>query len=309
MRKALKGAEKAGNRLCSVPALTRVYMAKKKNIRTYIDTLDTADRACYVDIIYEGTEQELAKEISENGDKMIRFIYEDTEDDIASVYVRADSITSFNIYDPAYGLPEAHVVRINTDGTVADDPHEGEREASSSNQEKNSYHGGTLVFSKDKNGKVISEEIDPPRSLDEDDIENPPEILKNMNQEDVKTIELSLMSFMDNNIINIGTLIGTLLKKIFERRQVNLPLEEIINTLFSVITSLIMTKVISDKVPADSEDLDSTIEFDAMISIGIVIDLLNYLYYAVDDVNKIEEILSMDTENLVAWTINHINEI
>ena len=70
-----------------------------------------------------------------------------------------------------------------------------------------------------------------------------------------------------------------------------------------------MTKIISDKVPADSEDLDSTIEFDAMISIGIVIDLLNYLYYAVDDVNKIEEILSMDTENLVAWTINHINEI
>ena len=86
-------------------------------------------------------------------------------------------------------------------------------------------------------------------------------------------------------------------------------LEEIINTLFSVITSLIMTKIISDKVSADSEDLDSTIEFDAMISISIVIDLLNYLYYAVDDVNKIEEILSMDTENLVAWTINHINEI
>ena len=130
-----------------------------------------------------------------------------------------------------------------------------------------------------------------------------------MNKEDVKTIELSLVNFMDNNIINICTLIGTLLKKIFERRQVNLPLEEIINTLFSVITSLIMTKVISDKVPADSEDLDSTIEFDAMISISIVIDLLNYLYYAVDDVNKIEEILSMDTENLVAWTINHINEI
>ena len=283
-------------------------MAKKKNNRTYIDTLDTADRACYVNIIYEGTEQELAKEISENGDKMIRFIYEDTEDDIASVYVRADSITSFNIYDPAYGLPEAHVVRINTDGTVADDPHEGER-GIASDYSKNDYRGGTLVFSKDKNGKVISEEIDPPRSLDEDDIENPAEILKNMNKEDVKTIELALMSFMDNNIINIGTLIGTLLKKIFERRQVNLPLEEIINTLFSVITSLIMTKVISDKVPADSEDLDSTIEFDAMISISIVIDLLNYLYYAVDDVNKIEEILSMDTENLVAWTINHINEI
>lgn len=283
-------------------------MAKKKNNRTYIDTLDTADRACYVNIIYEGTEQELAKEISENGDKMIRFIYEDTEDDIASVYVRADSITSFNIYDPAYGLPEAHVVRINTDGTVADDPHEGER-GIASDYNKNDYRGGTLVFSKDKNGKVISEEIDPPGSLDEDDIENPAEILKDMNQEDVKTIELSLVSFMDNNIINIGTLIGTLLKKIFERRQVNLPLEEIINTLFSVITSLIMTKIISDKVPADSEDLDSTIEFDAMISISIVIDLLNYLYYAVDDVNKIEEILSMDTENLVAWTINHINEI
>lgn len=283
-------------------------MAKKKNNRTYIDTLDTADRACYVNIIYEGTEQELAKEISENGDKMIRFIYEDTEDDIASVYVRADSITSFNIYDPAYGLPEAHVVRINTDGTVADDPHEGER-GIASDCSKNDYRGGTLVFSKDKNGKVISEEIDPPRSLDEDDIENPAEILKNMNQEDVKTIELSLVSFMDNNIINIGTLIGTLLKKIFERRQVNLPLEEIINTLFSVITSLIMTKIISDKVSADSEDLDSTIEFDAMISISIVIDLLNYLYYAVEDVNKIEEILSMDTENLVAWTINHINEI
>ena len=283
-------------------------MAKKKNIRTYIDTLDTTDRACYVNIIYEGTEEELAKEISENGDKMIRFIYEDTEDDIASTYVRADSITSFNIYNPAHGLPEAHVVRINLDGSIADDPHEGEREISS-NPEENGYRGGTLVFSKDKNGKVISEEIDPPRSLDEDDIENPAEILKNMNKEDVKTIELSLMSFMDSNIINIGTLIGTLLKKIFERRQVNLPLEEIINTLFSVITSLIMTKVISDKVPADSEDLDSTIEFDAMISISIVIDLLNYLYYAVDDVNKIEEILSMDTENLVAWTINHINEI
>lgn len=284
-------------------------MAKKKNIRTYIDTLDTADRACYVNIIYEGTEEELVKEISENGDKMIRFIYEDAEDDIASTYVRADSITSFNVYNPAHGLPEAHVVRINLDGSIADDPHEGEREISSSNPEENGYRGGTLVFSKDKNGKVISEEIDPPRSLDEDDIKNPAEILKNMDKEDVKTIELSLVSFMDNNIINIGTLIGTLLKKIFERRQVNLPLEEIINTLFSVITSLIMTKIISDKVPADSEDLDSTIEFDAMISIGIVIDLLNYLYYAVDDVNKIEEILSMDTENLVAWTINHINEI
>ena len=55
-------------------------MAKKKNIRTYIDTLDTTDRACYVNIIYEGTEEELAKEISDNGNKMIRFIYEDTEE-------------------------------------------------------------------------------------------------------------------------------------------------------------------------------------------------------------------------------------
>lgn len=284
-------------------------MAKKKNIRTYIDTLDTADRACYVNIVYEGTEEELAKEISENGDKMIRFIYEDTEDDIASTYVRADSITSFNVYNPAHGLPEAHVVRINLDGSIVDDPHEGEREVSSSNPEENGYRGGTLVFSKDKNGKVISEEIDPPENLGEDKIDNPVEILKNMDKDDIKTIELSLINFMDNNTINIGTLIGTLLKKIFERRQVNLPLEEIINTLFSVITSLIMTKIISDKVSADSEDLDSTIEFDAMISLSIVIDLLNYLYYVVEDVNKIEEILSMDTENLVAWTINHINEI
>lgn len=284
-------------------------MAKKKNIRTYIDTLDTADRACYVNIVYEGTEEELAKEISENGDKMIRFIYEDTEDDIASTYVRADSITSFNVYNPAHGLPEAHVVRINLDGSIVDDPHEGKREVSSSNPEENGYRGGTLVFSKDKNGKVISEEIDPPENLGEDDIKNPAEILKNMDKDDIKTIELSLINFMDNNTINIGTLIGTLLKKIFERRQVNLPLEEIINTLFSVITSLIMTKIISDKVSADSEDLDSTIEFDAMISLSIVIDLLNYLYYVVEDVNKIEEILSMDTENLVAWTINHINEI
>ena len=284
-------------------------MAKKKNIRTYIDTLDTADRACYVNIVYEGTEEELAKEISENGDKMIRFVYEDTEDDIASIYVRADSITSFNVYNPAHGLPEAHVVRINLDGSIVDDPHEGEREVSSSNPEENGYRGGTLVFSKDKNGKVISEEIDPPENLGEDKIDNPVEILKNMDKDDIKTIELSLINFMDNNTINIGTLIGTLLKKIFERRQVNLPLEEIINTLFSVITSLIMTKIISDKVSADSEDLDSTIEFDAMISLSIVIDLLNYLYYVVEDVNKIEEILSMDTENLVAWTINHINEI
>lgn len=284
-------------------------MAKKKNIRTYIDTLDTADRACYVNIVYEGTEKELAKEISENGDKMIRFVYEDTEDDIASIYVRADSITSFNVYNPAHGLPEAHVVRINLDGSIVDDPHEGEREVSSSNPEENGYRGGTLVFSKDKNGKVISEEIDPPENLGEDKIDNPVEILKNMDKDDIKTIELSLINFMDNNTINIGTLIGTLLKKIFERRQVNLPLEEIINTLFSVITSLIMTKIISDKVSADSEDLDSTIEFDAMISLSIVIDLLNYLYYVVEDVNKIEEILSMDTENLVAWTINHINEI
>lgn len=271
----------------------------KKNL-TYIDTLDTVDKLCFIDVAYEGTEQELVEKINKK-EGMIHLIGDDEEgDNAASLWVRAENVSSVSIYNPQKGLPESHVVKITSDGTIIPDPHEDERGNVDVTKE-GTYHGSTLVFSKNKEGQVTAEEVQTNKTNSK--------ALDAVDQDKLKVLEDAVLNYMDNTASSLGTLVGGTLRKVIDKRGINLPAENIMDMFFNIITSLIITRMITVELPEDEDTLKEDIDFNAMISVGIVMDLLSYLYYKVEDDDEIEEILSMDVQSLVIWIVTNINKI
>lgn len=133
--------------------------------------------------------------------------------------------------------------------------------------------------------------------------------LDSVDQDKLRVLENAVLNYMDNTASSLGTLVGGTLRKIIDKRGINLPAENIMDMFFNIITSLIITRMITAELPEDEDTLKEDIDFNAMISVGIVMDLLSYLYYKVEDDDEIEEILSMDVQSLVIWIVTNIDKI
>lgn len=276
-------------------------MSKKQDV-TYIGSLDTTDKITFSCITYEGSEKELLEEIKKEKN-FIKFIGNDEELNESTVYIKSDNIVSFDVCDFEDGYLGSNIIRHDERDSEIE-----EKLIQDTNGNQHKYRGGTLVFSKNKNGEVISEEVKVPhKDISADDIIDEFNSLDSMEYNEISN---EINDSLYKNEKTICNMYGSIFHKILKKFNIDVELSDIAQSVFQTIFLFSMIKKVSISMMEDNneevviKDTDLVIIFSA----GMVLEALYYILYTCEDKDEIANIL-LDSELFMEWINKNINNI
>lgn len=276
-------------------------MSKEQDV-TYIGSLDTTDKITFSCIIYEGSEKELLEEINK-GKNFIKFIGSDEDLNESTIYIKSDNIVSFDVCEFENEYLSSNIIRH--DGRDAETE---EKLIQDANGNQHKYRGGTLVFSKNKDGEVISEEVKVPhKDISADDIIDEFNSLDLMEYNELSN---EINDSLCKNEKTICSIYGSIFHKIIKKFNLNVKLNDVIRNVFQTILLFSMIKKVSiNMMEANNEEV-VTKDTDLVIffSAGMVLEALYHILYACEDKDEITDIL-LDSELFMQWISKNINDI
>lgn len=276
-------------------------MSKEQDV-TYIGSLDTTDKITFSCITYEGSEKELLEEINKEKN-FIKFTGSDEDLNESTVYIKSDNIVSFDVCDFEDGYLGSNIIRHDERDTKIE-----EKLIQDTNGNQHKYRGGTLVFSKNKDGEVISEEVSAPhKNISADDIIDEFNSLDSMEYNEISN---EINDSLYKNEKTICNMYGSIFHKILKKFNIDAELSDIAQSVFQTIFLFSMIKKVSIGMMEDNneevviKDTDLVIIFSA----GMVLEALYYILYTCEDKDEIANIL-LDSELFMEWINKNINNI
>ncbi len=276
-------------------------MSKEQDI-TYIGSLDTTDKITFSCMTYEGSEKELLEEINKEKN-FIKFTGNDEDLNESTVYIKSDNIVSFDVCDFEDGYFGSNIIRHDEKDSEIE-----EKLIQDSNSSKRKYRGGTLVFSKNKDGEVILEEVNVPhKNISADDIIDKFNSLDSMEYNEISN---EINDSLCKNEKTICNMYGSIFHKILKKFNIDAELSDIAQSVFQTIFLFSMIKKVSIGMMEDNNEEVVIKDTDLIIifSAGMVLETLYHILYTCEDKDEIANIL-LDSELFMEWINKNINNI